>query len=192
MKNEITNKDPRIIEIVDLIIAGIESWRSAGEKLCILIDEQPDVIDKICAFSPGVTPNILRQLERIGRRQLVPELLLRSGPGWAQLRSMPYDVQLKYTSEPVEVLIETANGSVDTLKIKVGELTATQARQVFDGDSGLRSFGAQRAWISSNVKQTPKRLAGQPYTIHGRFVDFSECRLSLQDLLTIAAQMRAA
>jgi hypothetical protein len=189
MSTQITNYRQRVDGIASLILKGIECWYDAGRALCDLIDEDPSVIDKICADIPALSPNVLRQLERIGRKQLMPSLLLKNGPGWNKLRAMPFDVQEKYSDTPVELVIITEKGH-DTLKVKVEDLSAAQVRQVFKDDC-IRDVSAQRAWLAENQPMKPKHVIEQPYTIHGKFVDFSECRLSLQQLLTIAAQMKA-
>lgn len=179
-----------IDEISNLVLKGIECWHQAGARLCELIDNDPDVFDKICCDVPQLTPNILRQLERIGRRQLVPELLLKAGAGWNRLRQMPFDVQKRFMEQPVSVLIETANGP-DEIKVAIDDLTPRQAKQVFS-DNGPRDLGSQRAWLRSHQPQLPEpKETRKPYSVHGRvLVVTTPCKLSLQEIGVILAEMK--
>lgn len=188
--NTLTNtRRQDIEEIAALITQGIECWYSAGSKLCRLIDDDPDVIGKICNEVPQLTPGILRQLERIGRKELVPELLLKSGPGWSKLRQMPFPIQKRLMSEPVDLLVLTERGP-DTLKVTIDNLTSQQARQVFDDDH-VRDASAQRAWIAANAPAVlPPVDMEKPYSIHGKYVIFNKrAKLSVRDIGIILAEI---
>lgn len=189
--NLLTNYKSQVKEISQLMLQGIECWQKAGERLCEMIDADPTVIDRIREDAPMLTPTILRQLERIGRKQLVPELLMKSGCGWNRLRLTSYETQKKYLANPVKVLIETPDGP-DELSVSIDNLSHSQARQVFADDGTVRDLGAQRAWIMANVPvvEIPEE-ARKAYAVHGRNLVINKpCKLSLQEIGVILAEMK--
>lgn len=180
-------------QIADLVIQGVECWHKAGQIVCSLIDEDPTAIDKITNEIPQLSRDTLRSLERIGRGTLLPQLLIRSGAGWQRLRMMPVSVQTRFVDSPAEVLITTDKGA-ESLLISVNDMSADQARQVFAYDGTVRDLGAQRAWLADEAK---KRAHAEPaatrksWSIQGNdLIVRAPCRLSLQELGVIIAEMR--
>jgi hypothetical protein len=137
------NYQTKIASIEELMVKGIEAWQQAGRIIADLVDQDPEAIEKICEVSPHLSAGILRSLERIGRSELLPELLLKSGPAYAKLRELPISYQRKYMSEPIPLLINTDSGP-DTLSVSIENLTPKQAKQVFSR-TGVRDLAAQRA-----------------------------------------------
>ena len=97
-----------------------------------MIDKDPTVIDRI-VNTDLVSREVLARFEKIGRKQVIPDLFLSEAPGVRKLRSMPYSVQKYYASKPVEVLVMNG-GDADMLKVEVKNLTPAQVAQVFTAD----------------------------------------------------------
>jgi hypothetical protein len=170
--------------INDLMIKGMEAWKEAGRIVADLVDRDPCAIDQLIESSPMLTKGILRSLERIGRCELVPELLLKGGAAYAKLRELPYPVQQKYLKEPVQLMIQTSTG-VDTLNVALDSLSPAQVRQVFSAD-GVRSLPEQRAWLAEHSRPVPAEAEALPYEVHGKIVVFTRpCKLSRADLQSL-------
>lgn len=176
--------------INDLMIKGMEAWKAAGKIVADLVDEDPDAIDRIIEVSPMLTKGILRSLERIGRDELMPELLLRNGLAYAKLRELPIQLQRKYVKEPVPLMIQTANGP-DTLNVTVDALSPQQVRQVFSSD-GVRSLAEQRAWLADNAPRLTPAIEAEtlPFEVHGKTVVFTRpCKLTRSEVAAILSRL---
>lgn len=176
-----------IAEVRRLISAGIEAWIQAGQIVAQAVDADPLWIDKACEADKSLSHEILHRFDQIGRKQIVPSLLLNDSPGFKRLRKLPYPIQAKYASQPVELL--TADGS--TLLVDVQNLTPRQARQVFASDR-VRSLAEQRAFMEDAKAIEIPSSAGEPYRIVGKTVVVTNpCKFSLQELAQIVAKLSA-
>jgi hypothetical protein len=181
--------EERVDESLVFFFQGVEGFQKFGEALVDILDNDPDTAAEIYeARSRGlINRNALAMFERIGRRQLHPNLALLSGAGYERLRKMPFSVQEKYLNEPVEVLVRGENGKIDKVLVAVTDLTREQASQVFDRDT-VRSLPGQRAWIENErarINAQSQPLAKVPYTIVGNRVIFERCELTKRELLRI-------
>jgi hypothetical protein len=179
-----------IDQILELVRTGIEAWAKAGERLCALIDNDPDTVDDILKQIPELNRDVLLTLERIGRRQLVPELAIRKGPGWSRLARTQYEHQKKYLDKPVELLVTTEKGP-DVLRVPVGNLSAAQARQIIADDGQVRDIAAQRAWLASQVKYAEPEELKRPWHVSGKGLTITRpCKLTMQEIGMILTEMR--
>jgi len=183
----------RVSEVIALFTAGLERWYEASLIVVDLIDEDAGSIEILKQESNGLlNDSLIAAFERIGRKQLIPQLAYMSGPGPERLAKMPFSVQEKYLNEPVDLLILKDDDSTDKLRVSVHDLTARQAAQVFDRDC-VRSLPAQRAWLENErmrlcaaAKQAPEF----PYKINGRRVTFVEgCTLTAKELARILSEI---
>jgi hypothetical protein len=85
---------------------------------------------------------MLLVFERIGRKQIYPPLLMDNSPGTRRLLEMPYDVQEKFSKEPVEIVLNGDTQSPVVEKRHVKELSASDSKLVF-GPSRVRSVSEQ-------------------------------------------------
>lgn len=178
-----------VLQIGDLIIKGMEAWVKAGQHIARLVDADPSAIEKLAQSSPTISTGILRSLERIGRRELMPELLIKSGAGYAKLRDLPISLQKKHIAEPIPVLIMTATGP-DTLNISVDDLTPRQVKQVFSAN-GVREISAQRAWLADNMPRADTSPDGLPFEVHGKTVVFTRpCKLTKPEIGALLDRLR--
>lgn len=179
-----------IDQFVQFIMAGIEAWFKAGELVARNLDANPVWADEVCKRCPEITLETVMAFDRVGRRKLHPRLLASNKPGAVRLRSLPFELQEKYLSAPVPVLIKQGK-DVETLEVSLWNLTTDQCRQVFESD-GVRSEGAQRAWLESQTKRARVPVAvDEPYRVTGHtLVVMEPCKFSLKQLLSLAAQMQ--
>lgn len=171
------------------ITAGIESWHKAGQIVASAVDKDPRWIEKACAEDATLPAEVLHRFEQIGRRQIVPSLLLNDSPGYKRLRRLPYAVQERFSREPVELLL--SNG--DTLQVDPQNLTAAQARQVFGSDR-LRSLAEQRAVLEDEkARKAVAKINGDiPWRIVGKsLVVTGPCKISVADLGNIISRIEA-
>lgn len=178
-----------IEELKKHIAAGIESWIKAGQIVASAVDKDPRWIEKACEADPSIPAEVLHRFEQIGRRQIVPSLLLNDSPGYKRLRRLPYAVQERFSREPVELLL--SNG--DTLQVDPQNLTATQAKQVFAADR-IRSLAEQRAileqerarrFVPSVNGEIPWKIVGKSLVVTG------PCKISVGELGNIISRIEA-
>jgi hypothetical protein len=189
---QIENKNRKITEFVALITQGIECWNKAGEIVVQLLDEQELTISEIAQTSEFLTEDIVTRFEQLGRKQLVPSLLVADYPAAKHLVRLPYSEQKRVVETSVDLLV--CNGKeTSVLKVSVENLTPAQCRQVFDGDQ-VRSTGAQRAWLedkrSSQEIRDVLSSPGALYQVRGKRVVFKRpCELSAGQLAQIIAEI---
>lgn len=192
MKNKMTTiqKTQRIQEFANLCQQGVDAWTKAGEILVNLIDQDPEIYDKIIAFDPRMNAGILGRFEQMGRRVLHPQLLLDDSPGFGKLAQMPYSVQERFINESIPLVVETSDGT-DVLMVSVKNCTSSQARQIF-GKGRIRTEGEQKAWLMDQRAKKAKPIGSNipAWTIRGGRVMFSEgATLSAGELATIITQL---
>ena len=180
-------KNSDVDAFVALVMKGVEAWIEAGKILVKNIDEDPDFGDKICDKCPDISAEMVCRFEQIGRQELHPRLLLSDAPGIRRLRKLPYDLQEKYVTHPVNML--ATDGS--TINADVRNLTPDQAAQVFKHD-GIRSLAEQRLWIEdTKAKQiAPPTKANLPYRIVGqKLVVVQPCQFNRKELANLLAEI---
>lgn len=191
---KITTTDSNVTEFRNLIIEGVEAWVKAGDILVDLLDNHGLTYEQIADKCDGITPDIIKRFEQIGRRQIYPRLLVNTSAGARKLMSMPYSQQVKYASEPLPLLIRKEN-SYDEMLVKVQDLTNEQIRQVFQKD-GIRDLGAQRAYLediersSREVEVVDLSEWDQPWIVkNGRVTFRKPCAMGRKELLSILSEM---
>jgi hypothetical protein len=189
---QIENKNRKITEFVALITQGIECWNKAGEIVVQLLDEQELTISEIAQTSEFLTEDIVTRFEQLGRKQLVPSLLVADYPAAKHLVRLPYSEQKRVVETSVDLLVYNGK-ETSVLKVSAENLTPAQCRQVFDGDQ-VRSTGAQRAWLEDKRSSQEIRDAlespGALYQVRGKRVVFKRpCELSAGQLAQIIAEI---
>lgn len=177
-------------QFVALVLKGIECWKQAGEIAARAAKDDPGFIDRVCKQCPDISPETVVRFQRIGEGTLYPRLCLSESPGVRRLRRLPYTLQEKHCSEPIEVLVKTATG-YEPEQIDVRALTTEQATQVFDADR-IRSISAQRAWLENRASKIvgPATQTTKPYrVVNNEIVCMQACRISKKEALALIAQM---
>lgn len=185
-------QNAKIQEFLELYRKGAEMLLMAGEILVELVDDDPHVYDCIIRQCPAADRTVLSRLELIGRRILHPDLLLPGNRQLDRLSKLPLSMQARYLEEPVEVIVETEQGT-EVLRIKVGDMTPDQYKQAFD-KTGPRSLGGQKAMLAEiTTRAMAEKRAGvrhDRYQIKGRTVRFlSDEPFCVADLTGIINQL---
>jgi hypothetical protein len=183
---------PLITEFIALITQGIECWNKAGEIIVQLLDEHDMTISEIAETSEFLTEDILTRFEQLGRKQLIPRLLVADYPAARHLVRLPYSEQKRAVETSIDLLLFDGKDT-SVLKVSVENLTPAQCRQVFDGDQ-VRSTGAQRAWLEDKrATQEIRDVLSSPgalYQVRGKRVVFKRpCELSAGQLAQIIAEI---
>jgi hypothetical protein len=187
-----TIQKPLITEFVALITQGIECWNKAGEIVVQLLDEHGMTISDIAETSDFLTEDTVTRFEQLGRKQLIPRLLVADYPASRHLMRLPYSEQKRAIETSVDMLV-CEGKETSVLKVSVENLTPAQCRQVFDGDQ-IRSIGAQRAWLEDKRgAQEIKEALEQPtsiYQVRGkRIIIRRPCELTSGQLAQMIAEI---
>lgn len=184
---------PLISEFAALITQGLECWAKAGEVVVALIDEHGLTVPEIAGSSSCLTEAIVGRFESLGRKQIVPRLLVADYPAADHMIKLPYSEQARLQDGAVELLIITESGT-ETLQVAPENLTPAQCRQVFDRGA-VRSLAAQRAFIESRNeadRAKGKVMSSLPvYSVRGRKVIINHpCELSARQLASILSEIQ--
>jgi hypothetical protein len=186
MNTEITKT---CLNLKCLVGQGIDALTAAGRLLLEMLDggaSFPDISEQ-----SGIPMDVLGQLERIGRHQLNPHLLLATYPAVQAIQRLSLSEQDRLLSEPVAVMV-MKDGHPDTLMIAAKNMTREQVGQVF-AKGHVRTLAEQRAWLETRgQKSIPPKLQDVPYTITRRHtVVFNACvELTAKELFRIAQALQ--
>jgi hypothetical protein len=189
---QLENQNPLVGEIVSLITRGIECWSKAGEIVVKLIDDHRMTIPEIAGNSEFLTEDIVARFEQLGRKQILPQLLVADYPAAKHVIKLPYSEQSRAVDAGVELLVMGDEGH-STLKVAIGNLTPLQCKQVFAKDA-IRSLPAQRAYIES--QKTDNEIKNRVFNdeaiwkVTGRkVVFFKPCQMTARELAQIIAEI---
>ena len=157
-----------------------------------LIDEHRMTIPEIAGNSEFLTEDIVGRFEQLGRKQILPQLLVADYPAARHVIKLPYSEQSRAVESGVELLVVDSEGH-STLQVAVQNLTTSQCKQVFAKDA-VRSLPAQRAYLES--QKTQNEINGRicndaaVWKVSGRKVAFLKpCQLSARELAQIIAEI---
>jgi hypothetical protein len=149
MKNKKTDK--RIEQLRILVTDLIAGAKKAADLLIQILDDGVYKLADIRKLT-GLDLDILRQLERVGRKQIIAELLLSTCEATEELMKLPYSEQKRLYNGTVDVL-ERKEGKVSK-RVKVRDLTREQVLMVFDNGS-VRDLVGQRTYIDGKRRLNP-------------------------------------
>lgn len=180
--------------VSELIAKGVECWIEAGEIIAKTLQDNPDSMGRICEVT-GISEDIVRRFEQIGRKEIYPQLLANTSIGFRKLVSCPYREQQYYSENPVELLV-ARNGEVDILKVNVAHLTQEQTRQTFASDH-VRTIPEQRVWIEAERKRAVETsirektdIQESAFVIRGSRVTFRKgCEMTAHEIAELLARM---
>lgn len=190
--NSINRTD--LSRVSELIVKGIDCWIEAGEIIAKTLEEHPDSMSRICEVT-GLSEDIIRRFEQIGRKEIYPRLLANTSIGYRRLVSCTYREQKHYCDNPVELLVAD-NGKADTLRVEVAHVTPEQARQVFAHDH-VRTLAEQRAWLESERKRSVEtamrekaEIQESAFVIRGGRVTFNKgCEMTAREIAELLSRM---
>lgn len=193
MKTEVTKID--LTQVADLILKGIDCWIKAGEIIASALDREPDSMDRICEVT-GLSSDIVRRFEQIGRKEVYPKLLANTSVGYRKLAACTYREQKLYSENPIELIVLKPDGDTDMLSTGVQNLTPEQCKQVF-AKGHIRTQSEQRAWLESERKKSFERDLKIKTTNHplhfkvakNTLVVYEPWQFTRQELAKILAEM---
>lgn len=175
-------------QIAELITSGVNSWVEAGRLIAARMDDDPEYIEKLASELPEVSIESLQRLEDIGRKRIDPRLLLSFCPGTKRLATLPFELQQRYIDNPVPLLILN-DGSVETLKVDVRNLTTSQASQVF-ANGRIRTAAEQRAYLEDKKASRATIKFDPPYrVVNGKLVIMEPCQFTAKQVALLLAEM---
>lgn len=169
-----TNQQQTIDTFYSLFRSGCEAWEEAGRVLVKFCEDTKDAFKLIRQKHPGISLETLHTFARIGRREIYPPLLIDPSPGAKKLLECPYEEQVKYSKEEVEVAVSPFGREIQTVKKKVSELTKSEAVVVFD-TGAIRSVEKQQF----RIKESRKTPAQVPVTVTHKNVDLGYFQISI-------------
>lgn len=134
LTNAVEEAAPTILTEIEvfakLVREGIDAWTKAGELLVACLDKDREFLAKVRKAHPEISYQMLLVFERIGRRQIYAPLLADNSLGAKALLETPYEVQERYSREPIPVVESLMRGKI--VGRHVSELTRTDVKLVFD------------------------------------------------------------
>lgn len=147
--------DFRIGEFCKLVNAGVEAWVQAGEILCQMKENDPNVFNAILATNPHLSHDILVTFERIGKKEVYPYLLIDNSPSSRMLSALPYETQVKLYRGEVPVVVRRGDHTT-TLRKRVADLTLSEASRAFAA-GGLRPVAEQTKLVQQTQEENRRK-----------------------------------
>jgi hypothetical protein len=122
------------------------------------LPSRPNLAREITAL--GINPKLLERLEKLGLKQLHPDLVLATSPGAIRLGDCVPSEQALLLKSGAEVL----EGD-DIRNIPINEMTTAQANQFFV-NGHTRTLAQQRSWLINKSKKTSPTDNSVNYSIH--------------------------
>jgi hypothetical protein len=187
----VTNTQSKLNQIKDLFHQGVQAWVKAGEIIVEVIDDEGLSLEEI-NHHLEMPLDVLATLEKIGRKQVNPQLLLSDYPAARHLERLPMSEQERLMLEPVDVLLQTG-GTTDMIKVQVQHMTREQVKQVF-ARNYIRPIHEQRAWIEGQRKVVPSiTQQDMPYEVNQRrhtVLFRAGCEVTRAELARLVAQLQ--
>jgi hypothetical protein len=145
------------VERISQMLADISNnIQNLGTYIAEAIDHNPRARNLWLKDVPNLKPGMLDALERIGRGQLMPGLLMNSSPYAEKLRLAPASVQRQILDQGVPI-VEKIGDRYSTNYKPLDQLTPSDARSVFRGNRVL-SIEEQNSNLSGadkSIKMLP-------------------------------------
>lgn len=152
------DRDKAIAEIIKSFTGGIEALHAAGVKLCQCLEEDPLFMDYFHKSHPEFSWELLAMLERIGRGELHPKLLLDGSPGGKRAALLPYSTQVKLLDKGVEVARK--RGKEIDIEVKpLAALTFAESQIVFEASHVLSADEQVKRLEQRSIRTRPARAA---------------------------------
>ncbi len=192
IQNPKSTEAAQILQLTSLLDRGISSILKAGELLCRMTEKDRKVIDRIVASNPQVSRFMLYTLERVGNKQVIPELFLMVGAAARRLQHLDIEFQRKAISGPLTLLVSSTGSS--TKLVPLEKLSDAQSRQAMD-ETGkkLRSLAGQREWLVAHERGMALAATRPNWFVEkGTLVVTSCCRMTVAQLERVLAELKKA
>ena len=142
------------------------------------------------AEQAGLPLDIVFQFERIGRKQLVPELIVADFPAQRAMSKLPFSEQERLLGRDTISVCVIKETGVETLQIPARNLSKAHVKQVFD-EGRLRTVGEQRSWLEARAAANaePPRTNADPYVVRRDELIVGGVTFTKKQLLRIVADM---
>lgn len=187
----------KINELNAAITQGLAAWKKAGDLVVEILDSGKTRQELVTALnSELVTEDVICQFERIGRKQLLPELLVADYPAARHIMGLPFSDQHNLKTIPIDVVVVSGGKGGDVLKVQAASLSKDQCRQVFNQtETGkqIRNPAQQRAWIESEKAKRQRKegakVADVGWQVKGKELHINGVILTKSQLHSILALM---
>lgn len=120
-----------------------------GKHIVDCLDHNPRVREMWVKDVPSLTPGLVDVFERIGRRQILPEIFLL--PECRKLLTAPLSVQEAVVTRGVQVVLPSKGEGFRVDYVPINSLTHAQARQALI-DGGVRTVEEQNEFLRPGPK----------------------------------------
>lgn len=150
--------ESKIDDFLSEIRLGVDFFFSAGQKLVLMLEEDPRVFEEIIERSKlsWVTMDVLKGFEMIGRKQLAVEAMFLPKHILNRMIGLPLDDQERMLSSPVNVSIGLRRGNQSRVGKALSKLSRNEAKRVI-GPAGIRTVEEQDALPS----KPPEKVIGR-------------------------------
>lgn len=138
--------ETKIDRFVSKVEMGRDFFIDAANLLVQMIDEEPDVCERIVAMKrvDWMTMDVLQTFEAIGRKQLAVEAMFLPKHVLNRLIALPVDTQAQIATEQVPVFKQAKRRSTDEcIRKPASRLTHREAR-IAIGPTGIRPIEEQK------------------------------------------------
>jgi hypothetical protein len=137
-----------------------EHLLTAAKLVVEFVNATPDWINKIIPHirrqGYGPTRHELLRLEKLGRGEILFEVMMGSEIGFHYLERISPSLQKKFLAEPLQLALVN-DGKTVIYRLEVNQLSKTQCEQLFAPDRTVRSIEQQVEYL-----KTIKREAARP------------------------------
>lgn len=167
----------------DLFCNVSENLLRCGELLAEMIDENPETPEILLKKYPNLKWEMLEMLEQIGRKRLMPELLLDTSPGARRLANMSYEMQQALYLKPITIPVRQPDGEVFFKTKSIDKMSPAELPLVLGPKGELTNDEKKAALIE---KEREKKRREMRYEVDGNTIKFiGECEFEINSLIAI-------
>jgi hypothetical protein len=146
--------ESKIDQFISNIKLGVQFFKTAGELLVQLLDEDPYVFERIIKHSSEdwLTVDVLHTFEQIGRNQLAVEAIFLPKHVIDRLLELPADKQVEIATKPVSVVAGTRHGRHSVIQKSARNLSKKESARVI-GPNGVRTPEEQAELLNSKPNE---------------------------------------
>lgn len=165
----------------ELFCASADSLLKCGEGLVVLIEENPQTPELLLARYPRLHVDTLEMLEQIGRKELLPELLLDTSHAARRLGGYAMDMQRELYGKSVEVPFRKQDGEIGFRVKPLDKLSPAEIPLTL-GDAGPLSTDEKKTALVAREREQRRRE--KRYEVNGDRIRFiGEPEFTISELL---------
>jgi hypothetical protein len=197
MKKEITANAIRLIEALEAAYKrSREGIIDMGNIIVELIDVEHmthrDIKDQLKNGTLfGINTHTLSALEKVGRRQILPELFCADFAAVEAVKRLPLSEQerLIIRKETIEVA-EPKGDEIEIRHMDVQDIPSSQVQQVFSQE-GVKPISTQRSYLTAAKLRQPSPLPDAPFTVRpGRLEVHGPYTFTYRDIMRLLPSIK--